>query len=102
MAMDKVRQRVFTALHTFVEDRLLNAPLPERVRAYDLSGRFSTFSRAETIKEIVEEAAPIPIETMSREVSAFLAQLRALICTAIVEAKGMLELTELAPTQSLN
>ena len=71
------------------------------MRAYDLSGRFSTFSRAETIKGIVEEAAPIPSETMSREISAFLAQLRGLICTAIREAGGRLELPEMLPVEGV-
>ena len=72
-----------------------------RVRAYDLSGRFLTFSKAEAIKGIVEEAAPIPSETMSREISAFLAQLRGLICTAIREAGGRLELPEMLPVEGV-
>jgi hypothetical protein len=96
-AIDKVRQRVFAALRGFVEDRLLNAPLPEWVRAYDLSGRYSTFRRSETIKEIVEEAAPVPNEAMSREVSAFLSELRGLVRSSIKEGGGVLELAENIP-----
>jgi hypothetical protein len=93
-AIDKVRQRVFGALHALVEDRLLRAPFAEWVRAYDLSGRYSTSSRAGAIKDIVEEAAPIPHEAMSREASAFLNELRGLIRTAIKDAGGMLELAD--------
>jgi hypothetical protein len=93
-AIDKVRQRVFKALRGFVENRLLNAPLPEWVRAYDFSGRYSTFRRSESIKDIVEEAAPIPNEAMSREVSAFLIELRELVRKAINDGGGIVELTE--------
>jgi hypothetical protein len=93
-AIDKVRQHVSAALHGFVADRLLNAPLPEWVQAYDFSRRYSTFQRSETIKEIVEEAAPVPNEAMSREVSAFLTELRGLVRSAIKEGGGLLELAE--------
>lgn len=93
-AINKVRQRVFAALRSFIEDRLLNAPLPEWVKAYDFSGRYSTFRRSESIKDIVEEAAPIPNEAMSREVSAFLSELRGLVRIAIKEGGGVLELAE--------
>jgi hypothetical protein len=74
-AINKVRQCVFEALRGFVEDRLLNAPLHEWVKAYDFSGRYSTLRRSETIKGIVEGAAPIPNAAMGREVSAFLTDL---------------------------
>ena len=97
-AINKVRQRVFAALRGFVEDRLLNGPLPEWVEAYDFSGRYSTFRRSETIKEIVEEAAPVPNEAMSREVSVFLSELRGLVRSAIKDGGGVLELAETIPT----
>lgn len=96
-AIDNVRRRVFADLHGFVENRLLSSPLPDWLRAYDFSGRFSTFSRAETIKEIVEEAAPIPSEAMSREVSTFLNELRALVHAAIKEGGGRLHVPDAAP-----
>jgi hypothetical protein len=92
-AINKVRQRVFEALRGLA-DRLLNAPLQEWVMAYDFSGRYSTFRRSETIKDIVEEAAPVPNEAMSREVSAFLTELRGLVRSAIKEGGGVLELAE--------
>jgi hypothetical protein len=93
-AINKVRQRVFAALRAFVEDRLLNGPLQEWVQAYDFSGRYSTFRRSETIKQIVEEAAPVPNEAMSREVSLFLSELRGLVRSAIKDGGGVLELAE--------
>jgi hypothetical protein len=37
-AIDKVRRRLADALHKFVEDRLLGAPLPEWVQAYEIIG----------------------------------------------------------------
>ena len=93
-AINKVRQRVFEALRGFVEDRLLKAPVREWVEAYDFSGRYSTFRRSETIKEIVEEAAPVPNEAMSREVSVFLSELRELVRRAIKDGGGVLNLAE--------
>ena len=72
----------------------MNAPLPEWVQPYDFSGRCSRFRRSETIKEIVEEAAPVPNEAMSREVSVFLSELRGLVRSAIKDGGGVLELAE--------
>ncbi len=89
-AIDKVRQRVFAALHDFVGDRILSAPMPEWVKAYEFSGRFSTFSRAQAIRQIVEQAAPVPNEAMSREVAAFLSELRSLVYAAIKNSGGLL------------
>jgi hypothetical protein len=97
-AINKVRQRVSAALRGFVEDRLLNGPLPAWVEAYDFSGRYSTFRRSETIKEIVEGAAPVPNEAMSREVSVFLSELRVLVRSAIKDGGGVLELAETIST----
>ena len=85
---------MFEALRGFVEDRLLKAPVREWVEAYDFSGRYSTFRRSETIKEIVEEAAPVPNEAMSREVSVFLSELRELVRRAIKDGGGVLDLAE--------
>ena len=89
-AFNKVRQRVSDALYKFVEDRLLGGPLSEWVQAYEFSGPFSTFSRAGTIKSIVEKATPIPNEAMGREVAAFLNELRALVHSAIIDGRGLL------------
>jgi hypothetical protein len=62
---------------------------------------FRLLAEQKQSKGIVEGAAPIPSETMSREVSAFLAQLRGLICTAIREAGGRLELPEMLPVEGV-
>lgn len=63
-------------------------PLPEWVKAYEYSGRHSTFGRSQVIKDIVEGAAPIPSEAMSRGVAAFLTELRTLVLVAIKQAGG--------------
>lgn len=88
--LDKVRRGVFSALHTFIADRLLSDPLPEWVRGFELAGSGSTFVRAQLIREIVVGAAPVPTETMGREVTAFLTQLRTMVFTAIRESGGLL------------
>ena len=88
-AINRVRQHVFAELHKFVEDRLVANPLPAWVRAFDDSGRYSTSRRAQAIKDIVEGAAPMPNEAMSRDVAAFLRDLRILVHQSIKEAGGL-------------
>ena len=95
-AIDKVRQGVSVALHKFVRDRLLSGPMPEWVNAYALNGKSSTFARAQAIRNIVENAAPIPSEAMSREVAALLAELRALVYGSIRDAGGRLMVDEVS------
>jgi len=87
-AVDRVRRRVFAALHPFVENRLLANPLPEWLRGFEFGGPYSTSTRAQVIREIVVGAAPVPNEIMGREVAAFLSQLRSLVFEAIRESGG--------------
>ena len=89
-AIDNIRQLVFSSLHKFVEDRLLAEPLPDWVKAFEFSGRHSTFVRAQVIKDIIEGAAPIPNEAMRREVATFLSDLRTLVFDSIKAAGGVL------------
>ena len=89
--MDRIRQSVFDGLHNFIQEgAAIASPLPDWMTAYDYSGRYSTFSRAQAIKGIVEEAAPVPSEAMSREVADFLRDLRILVCGSIKAAGGIL------------
>lgn len=90
IAIDRMRRRVFEALHSFVDGRLLLSPLPEWLRGFEFAGRYSTSFRAEVIKEIMVGAAPVPNEAMGREVAAFLAHLRTLVYAAIKESGGLL------------
>jgi hypothetical protein len=88
--IDRVRRPVSAALDTFIGERLLSNPLPEWIRGFKLAGRYSTDGRKQLIREIVVGAAPVPTETMGREVTAFLTQLRAMVFAAIREAGGSL------------
>jgi energy-coupling factor transporter ATP-binding protein EcfA2 len=88
--LDRVRRGVFAALHTFIAERLLSDRLPEWVRGFELAGSGSTSVRAQVIREIVVGAAPVPTETMGREVTAFLTQLRNIVFAAIRESGGLL------------
>jgi energy-coupling factor transporter ATP-binding protein EcfA2 len=88
--LDRVRRGVFAALHTFIAGRLMSDPLSEWVRGFELGGSGSTFVRAQLIREIVVGAAPVPTETMGREVTAFLTQLRSIVFAAIRDSDGLL------------
>jgi len=97
--LDRVRRGVFAALYSFIADRLLSDPLPEWVRGFELAGSGSTSVRAQLIREIVVGAAPVPTETMGREVATFLTQLRTMVFAAIRESGGLLISDE---TQAVN
>lgn len=87
-SIQKVRQEAFGELYAFVERRLIAGPLPEWVEAFGLAGRYSTNGRARVLQQIVENAAPVPSEAMTREIAEFLKELRRLVHDAIRRAGG--------------
>jgi len=58
-ALAEIRQGVFTALLNLAESRLAEARRPSWTKAFDHSGRGSSYRRAEEIDGIYEEAAPL-------------------------------------------
>ena len=82
-AIDLIRQEVNTALYAIVERRLIDEPLSEWRRAFDLRGRGSTFTRAQLLRDVLEEAAPVPASVMTPPAREFLNEIREIVLQAV-------------------
>ncbi|MFO1124356.1 MAG: hypothetical protein U1E25_03020 [Methylocystis sp.] len=90
-ALASVRQGVFSTLHDVARNRLIDDEQPQWNAAFDLRGPGSTFERANEIKGIFEDAAPVPGPAMRPSTIAFLNALRGLVADAIQKSGGSLE-----------
>jgi energy-coupling factor transporter ATP-binding protein EcfA2 len=95
-ALATVRQAVFTTLHDVARGRLIDDEQPDWNRAYELRGRGSTFERAQSIRGIFADAAPVPGPAMSPTTLEFLNTLRDLVADAINQSGGSIELGKLS------
>jgi energy-coupling factor transporter ATP-binding protein EcfA2 len=95
-ALASVRQAVFTTLHEVARGRLIDEEQPDWNRAYELRGKGSTFNRAQSIRGIFADAAPIPGPAMSPATLAFLNTLRGLVADAITASGGSIDPSQLA------
>lgn len=86
-ATDAIRRSVSRVLHDIALERLVNDHRSDWVEAYGHRGRGSTFVRAREIRDIYEEAAPIPEAVMNEPTQQFLKELRGRVEDAI-EAGG--------------
>jgi hypothetical protein len=59
------RQIVHTEFHSLATRRLVQEQLDTWRGAFDLRGKGSTFERAQEIRDIYEEAAPVPRAAMT-------------------------------------
>jgi len=82
-AIDLIRQEVNTALYAVVERRLINEPLADWRAAFDLRGKGSTFTRAQFLGDIFEEAAPVPASVMTPPARQFLDEVRTIVQQAL-------------------
>lgn len=89
-AVDRIKNEVFTMLHELARKRVLEEHLREWIEAYDLRGKGSTFERANSIVDILQEAAPIPSEIPRTSTQAFLTEMRRLIAKAVESGGGRL------------
>lgn len=87
-AVSAVRRAVSAALHDFARDRIIQQHVADWVRAYDRAGRGSTRERARDIRDIYEDAAPIPGVIMTEETQQFLERVRQLVHDAIRAGGG--------------
>lgn len=90
-ALAVVRRLVFATVHDFARKRVMDEQHVSWQRAFDLSGRGSTFERAQQIDTLLHDAAPVPGPAMPPRATAFLNQIRLLVAGAIREAGGELE-----------
>jgi hypothetical protein len=88
-AISEIRRAVALALHEVAIKRLIDQHLSEWREAYDgpiYRGPGSTYRRARALRSIYEEAAPLPGTVMSQAATEFLAAIRRIVETAILEA----------------
>lgn len=90
-ALAGVRQAVFSTLHEVARSRIIDDEQPEWNAAFDLRGQGSTFKRAERIKSVFDDAAPVPGPAMKPNTVAFLNAVRSLVADAIQKSGGSLE-----------
>lgn len=90
-ALANVRQAVFSTLHDIARARLIDDEQPQWNLAFDLRGSGSTFKRAVEIKNIFDDAAPVPGPAMTPNTLQFLETVRSLVADAIKASGGSLE-----------
>jgi hypothetical protein len=93
-ALDLIRQTVHGEFHSLAMHRLVHDQLEEWRRAYDFRGRGSTFHRAQELRGIYEDAAPIPTSVVTGVSAEFLDAVRAIVLSAIEQQR--LEFAEAA------
>jgi hypothetical protein len=91
-AISTIRREVFTELHEVIMRRLIGEYISEWRTARDRSGKGSTFRRALDLKAIYDAAAPIPGTVNTEPALALLKEMRGMVCGAIENSGGMLEL----------
>ncbi len=74
---------VHTALHSFAMERLVEQHLDEWGEAFAYAGGGSTSKRAQALREIYGEAAPVPGVEFSEAASEFLAGMRKLVALRV-------------------
>lgn len=82
-ALDQIRQTVNAEFHSLAMHRLIEEQLREWREAFAVRGVGSTFTRAQQIRSILEEAAPIPDAIMGEPSAHFLAEIRRIVMGAI-------------------
>ncbi len=89
-ALAQVQRAVFSRLHEFVDQKLLRVPRRDWLRAFEYSGRGSTYDRASVIRTIYQGCAPIPGPALDTHAEGFLREVRVLLHEAIREGGGEL------------
>ena len=93
-AINRIRTEVNTALHSFAMERIVERYMAKWEQAYRYAGRGSSRERAQDLRNIYGEAAPIPGVELSEAASAFLGEVRLLVRRAIDAGGGDLVLSE--------
>lgn len=89
-ALERVQEEVSSRLQAFVEEKLLQIPRRDWVKAFEYRGRGSTFNRAKVIQTIYNVSAPIPGPALDPRSTAFLREVRKIVHDAIEVAGGEL------------
>lgn len=86
-SLDLVRQVVHTEFHSLASKRLVQEQLDTWRNAFELRGKGSTFERAQEIRDIYEDAAPIPSAVMNNVSVEFMAEVRRIVADAVDHLK---------------
>ncbi|WP_230189900.1 hypothetical protein [Sphingobium sp. CECT 9361] len=92
-ALDLVRQVVHTRFHSLAARRLVQEQIETWRSAFELSGKGSTFERAQEIRDIYEDAAPIPNAVMTDVSAEFMAEIRRIVSEAVEQQRSSAEAT---------
>ncbi len=88
-ALDLIRQVVHTEFHSLATRRIVQQQLDSWRDAFDLKGKGSTFERAQGIRNIYEDAAPVPTAAMTAVSAAFMAEVRRIVSEAVDAQRGV-------------
>ena len=86
--IDKISQELDSKLHERFSERMFTDKISNWYKAYSHRGTGSTRTRAFDVKEIYDEAAPIPGEVPDSKSSDFIKEIRSLLQEAIKESGG--------------
>ena len=93
-AIARIRAEVHSALHSFAMERVVEQHLADWDKAFAYAGPGSTYDRAQVLRKIYGEAAPVPGVEFSEVASQFLASVRKLVVHAIRDGGGDLVLQD--------
>ena len=88
-ALDLIRQTVHTEFHSLASRRLIQDQLDTWRIAFDMRGKGSAFARAQEIRDIYEDAAPVPTAAMTDVSAQFMADVRRIVSNAVEQQRSM-------------
>ena len=88
-ALDLIRQVVHGEFHSLATRRLVQEQLDTWRDAFELKGKGSTFERAQEIRDIYEDAAPVPSAAMTEVSATFMAEVRRIVSNAVDAQRGV-------------
>lgn len=91
VAIDMIRQKIFTELHPLSEKRIATNPISRWIASYQYVGTGSTFKRAGDIHNIYVNAAPELNLTMNPSAKEFLNEIKAIVFDAVESVGGKFE-----------
>ena len=91
VAIASIRRVVSEAIYVLAIRRLLEEHLEDWRTAYNHRGRGSTFERAQDLRNIYDEAAPLPDAVMPSPSRKFLSEVRKLVIKAIKASGGQVQ-----------
>lgn len=91
VAIDNINKELDSRLHEFFSERLFTDQIKNWHQAYSHRGSGSTRIRAYDVREIYNDAAPIPGEVPDSQSNAFVKEIREILQDAIKEGGGRLD-----------